>query len=62
MVEISGQGLPTVWPSTLFSMKLVSNGLPYDVDVHSVNSGAITINLPEGTADQVYTLTFQDPN
>ena len=47
-IVINGKGLPEKWPSSLFSLSLISNGIPYDVEPIETNANSLKIVLAEG--------------
>ena len=61
-LPIPGRGLPSQWPSPLFSISMVSNGIPIDVEVPETSPTRLSIKLPKGTNGQVYTIRIRDPN
>ena len=61
-LPIAGKGLPSEWPSSLFSITMVSNSIAMEVEVVSTSSTELKIKIPEGENSQVYTITILDPN
>lgn len=61
IVTINGQGLPTEWPSKLFTLKLRTNSFYYTPTIVSASSTKLQLSLPEGVSGQVHSLTLTNP-
>lgn len=60
-IDITGNGLPSSWPSPLFSISMQSNSIPYDVEVISTSPTLMCLNVPEGVDGQVYDIVILTP-
>ena len=60
-IVINGKGLPEKWPSSLFSLSLISNGIPYDVEPIETNANSLKIVLAEGMVNQIWSFTIKNP-
>ena len=61
-LPIAGKGLPSSWPSPLFSISIQSNSIFLDVEVVSTTPSQLTLRLPRGIDGQNYNIVLYTPN
>ena len=63
-ISLVGHGLPTEWPSKLFTVIITSldDGISQDIEVISSTSSVLELKINAGSADKAYRVKVTDPN
>lgn len=60
-ITINGQGLPSEWPSKMFSIKVLTNTFYQSPSVITASATKLELSIPEGVPSQTWVVTISNP-